>query len=73
MMDIRSPLQAQIVQWLVQAGDTVRGGDVLLVVEAMKMEHALRAPADGVVEHLHVALGQQVAAGQLVAVVGAVG
>ncbi|QHE77993.1 biotin/lipoyl-binding protein [Hydrogenophaga sp. PBL-H3] len=43
---LHSPLQARIVQWLVAPGDTVRRGDVLVVLEAMKMEHELRAGSD---------------------------
>jgi len=49
MKDLRSPLQARIVQWQVAPGDVVRAGDVLVVVEAMKMEHELRAEADACV------------------------
>ncbi|MDZ4290691.1 MAG: carboxyl transferase domain-containing protein [Hydrogenophaga sp.] len=44
---MRSPLQAQLVQWLVDPGDTVRAGDPLVVLEAMKMEHELRAESAG--------------------------
>ncbi|MFM7000532.1 MAG: carboxyl transferase domain-containing protein [Limnohabitans sp.] len=44
---MRSPLQAQVVQWLVQPGEVVATGDVLVIVEAMKMEHEIRAPQAG--------------------------
>ncbi len=44
---IRSPLQATIVQWLVQPGDTFAAGDVVAVLEAMKMEHEVRASVPG--------------------------
>ncbi|MDP2370822.1 carboxyl transferase domain-containing protein [Rhodoferax sp.] len=65
MTPIRSPLQAQIVQWLVQPGDPVRAGDVLVIVEAMKMEHELHAECDGVLgEHLF-AKGEAVLEGDL--------
>jgi biotin carboxyl carrier protein len=47
----------------------VAAGAVVLVLEAMKMEHAVRAPAEGVVTALPVAAGESVAAGQLLAVV----
>jgi acetyl-CoA/propionyl-CoA carboxylase biotin carboxyl carrier protein len=47
-------------------GDTVTAGTVLVVVEAMKMEHALTAPADGIVE-VTVATGDQVAVNQVLA------
>lgn len=49
MKDLRSPLQARIVQWQVAPGDLVRAGAVVVVVEAMKMEHELRAEADACV------------------------
>src|SRR4051812_7684292 len=47
MVKVHSPLQAQLVQWLVAPGDTVRTGDVLVILESMKMEHEVRSPADG--------------------------
>jgi acetyl-CoA carboxylase carboxyltransferase component len=47
MTELRSPLQAQVVQWLVAPGDAVRAGDVVVILEAMKMEHEVRSPADG--------------------------
>ena len=40
---LHSPLQAQVVQWLTAPGATVRAGDVVLILEAMKMEHEVRA------------------------------
>jgi acetyl-CoA carboxylase carboxyltransferase component len=44
---LHAPLQSQIVQWLAGPGDLVRKGDLLVILEAMKMEHELRAPCDG--------------------------
>ena len=49
ILQTHAPMQAQLVQWLVAAGDVVKAGDVLLVLEAMKMEHELRAQVDGTV------------------------
>ena len=46
-------MHAQLVQCLVAVGDAVRADDVLLVIEAMKMEHELRAQADGTVTQLY--------------------
>ena len=46
---VRAPLQAQVVEWLVAPGDRVRAGDVLLILEAMKMEHEVRAERPGLV------------------------
>jgi acetyl-CoA carboxylase carboxyltransferase component len=63
MNSMRSPLSAQIVQWLVAPGDQVRPGDVLVVLEAMKMEHELRADAPMRVLELLCAPGELVQTG----------
>lgn len=47
---LTAPMNGTMVALLVDAGSTVSKGDALLVMEAMKMEHTIRAPADGVVE-----------------------
>ena len=65
MTEIRSPLQALIVQWQVKPGDTVCAGDLLVVLEAMKMEHELRATAAGRVAELFVAVGDAVNEGEI--------
>jgi acetyl-CoA carboxylase carboxyltransferase component len=65
MQLIRSPLQAQIVQWLVQPGDLVQADALLVVLEAMKMEHELRAPCAGRVSALLRETGDLVAEGEL--------
>ena len=65
MLHIRSPLQAQIVQWLVAPGDVVRAGDTVAILEAMKMEHEVRANADGCVVELLFAVGDLVAENEL--------
>ncbi len=65
MTELRSPLQAQIVQWLVAPGDTVRDGDVLLILEAMKMEHELRAKGDARVVELLALVGDAVNEGDV--------
>jgi acetyl-CoA carboxylase carboxyltransferase component len=58
MSDIRSPLQAQIVEWHVKPGDSVKAGDLLVILEAMKMEHEIRAPAAGRVREVFFAPGE---------------
>jgi acetyl-CoA carboxylase carboxyltransferase component len=65
MQLIRSPLQAQIVQWLVQPGDLVQADALLVVLEAMKMEHELRAPCAGRVSALLRGTGEGVAEGDV--------
>jgi acetyl/propionyl-CoA carboxylase alpha subunit len=68
---LRSPLPGTVVRVDVAVGDTVRAGEVLVVLEAMKMEHAVRAPHDGVVHELDVAVGAQVVTGAVLVVVEA--
>ena len=58
MIELRSPLQAQIVQWHVQPGDSVAPGALLVILEAMKMEHELRAESHARVAALFFAVGE---------------
>jgi acetyl-CoA carboxylase carboxyltransferase component len=67
MTELRSPLQAHIVQLLVQPGDVVQAGQLLLVLEAMKMEHEICAPGAGQVRELFCAAGDTVQAGEVLA------
>ena len=64
-----APLPGTVVKVHVAAGDLVAAGDTLLAIEAMKMEHEIRAPAAGRVREVDVAAGDQVEAGRLLAVV----
>jgi acetyl-CoA carboxylase carboxyltransferase component len=65
MSGLRAPLQAHLVQWMVQPGDTVAAGDVLVILEAMKMEHELRAPQAARISALYFTAGEAVAEGDL--------
>ena len=58
--DILSPMPGKIIAVEVAAGDTVIKGQKLLTLEAMKMEHSLTAPFDGVVAELNAVAGAQV-------------
>jgi acetyl-CoA/propionyl-CoA carboxylase biotin carboxyl carrier protein len=53
----------------VARGDVVSAGTPLLIVEAMKMEHTITAPVDGVVSELHVQAGQSVSLDEALALV----
>jgi 3-methylcrotonyl-CoA carboxylase alpha subunit len=57
---LTAPMPGRIVQVMVEAGQVVERGAPLLVLEAMKMEHTIRAPAAGTVGELHYAVGDQV-------------
>ena len=58
---VKAPMPGSIVRVNVKVGDAVKKGDVLLVLEAMKMENDVCAPADGTVKAVHVAQGASVA------------
>lgn len=64
-----TPMPGKIFKLLVGKGDTVKAGQELVVLEAMKMEHALKAPRDGKIAELKVLAGELVESGQVVAVV----
>ncbi|HVZ43939.1 MAG TPA: carboxyl transferase domain-containing protein [Ramlibacter sp.] len=66
---MHSPLQAQVVQWVAATGDFVREGDLLVVLEAMKMEHEVRSPVAGTLGQTLFANGEQVREGDVLAVV----
>ena len=64
-----APLPGSVVRVLVAAGDEVTAGQVLVVLEAMKMEHGIHSSHDGTVDEVRVGEGDQVEAGQVLAVV----
>ncbi len=64
---LTAPMPGRIVSVAVKAGDAVRKGQAVVALEAMKMEHALSAPFDGVAAEVPVAVGQQVSEGALLA------
>jgi oxaloacetate decarboxylase alpha subunit len=61
--DLRAPMAGKIIRVYVHPGDHVKAGDVLLILEAMKMEQQITAPQDGVVARLLCREGEQVATG----------
>jgi biotin carboxyl carrier protein len=62
---IKAPMPGLIVDLRIQAGDSVKAGDALLVLEAMKMENIIKAPGDGVVKQVKIKKGDSVEKGQL--------
>ena len=60
---LTAPMPGKVVSFAVKAGDKVSKGQALAVMEAMKMEHTIAAPADGVVQELLYAPGDQVTEG----------
>jgi biotin carboxyl carrier protein len=66
---VRSPMPGKVVKVLVKAGDEVKAGAAVVVVEAMKMENELRAPRDGKVREVKVQEGQAVESNQTLATI----
>jgi len=64
-----APMPGTVVRLDVKEGDTVTAGQPLLWLEAMKMQHRIDAPADGVLTALHVGVGRQVDVGAVLGVV----
>ncbi|MEG1886594.1 MAG: biotin/lipoyl-containing protein [Oscillospiraceae bacterium] len=62
---INCPMPGTIVKVLVTAGQAVKRGDILLILEAMKMENEICAPNDGTVVAVSVAAGEAVDSGKL--------
>ncbi|MGN6422089.1 MAG: acetyl/propionyl/methylcrotonyl-CoA carboxylase subunit alpha [Asticcacaulis sp.] len=59
--EVHAPMPGAVLDVFVTAGQTVVKGDKLLILGAMKIEHTLKAPKDGVVRAVHAAAGDQVA------------
>ncbi len=66
---LMAPMPGVVRRVDVSAGDTVEAGDLLVVLEAMKMEHNVQAPVAGTVVELAAAVGEQVEAGRVLAVI----
>jgi 3-methylcrotonyl-CoA carboxylase alpha subunit len=64
-----APMPGKVIELRVTEGETVRAGQVLLIMEAMKMEHSVTAPQDGTVAQVTVVAGDQVDADALLIVV----
>lgn len=59
-----APMNGQVVKVLKAQGDSVKGGEIVLILEAMKMENEVTAPMEGTLKELKVEPGQTVSPGQ---------
>jgi glutaconyl-CoA/methylmalonyl-CoA decarboxylase subunit gamma len=62
---VNAPMPGTINDVKVKAGDSVKKGQVLLILEAMKMENEIMAPADGVIASVNISKGSSVSAGDV--------
>ncbi|MBK7818477.1 MAG: acetyl-CoA carboxylase biotin carboxyl carrier protein subunit [Sphingobacteriaceae bacterium] len=62
---IKAPMPGMVLNILVHEGNEVKKGDVLLVLEAMKMENMLKSPTDGIIKKIAVQKGNAVEKNQL--------
>jgi len=65
--DLKAPISGIVITVNIKVGDQVAEGDVILVLESMKMQMLMRAPLNGVIKSVHVNPGSQLAKGDLLA------
>lgn len=64
---LNSPMPGKIFKIIKDIGDEVKTGEVILILEAMKMEHSIRADKDGVVKNIFFGIGELVQGGTVLA------
>jgi len=62
---VKAPMPGLIIDLKIKAGDEVKKGDILLILEAMKMENILKSPGDGTVKEVKVKKGDSVEKSQV--------
>ena len=67
--EVRAPMPSRVTEVVASAGDRVEEGQLLLKIEAMKMENRILSPVAGTVEKVCVSNGQEVAEGELLVVI----
>lgn len=65
LKEIKAPMPGLILEMKVEPGDEVKKGDVVLILEAMKMENIIKSPGDGVVKSIKAELGESVEKNQV--------
>lgn len=63
--DIKAPMPGMVLNVMVASGQTIKKGDAIVVLEAMKMENILKSPADGIIKKIHVFKGDKVEKNQI--------
>lgn len=68
-LNVEAPMPGAIIDIAVRSGESVEAGDVLLILEAMKMENEITAPRRGTVGDIHVKVGDTVTGGESLLVI----
>lgn len=68
MRELKAPMPGLVIDVRVESGQTVKKGDAVLVLEAMKMENVLKAAGDGIVKSIEAVKGKNVEKGQVLIV-----
>lgn len=68
-MEVKSRMPGKMVEIKVNVGDAVKKGDVVAVMEAMKMKQPVPAPQDGIVKEIKAEAGARVSAGSVIMVI----
>ena len=66
---VEVPMAGKIIEVKVTVGGSVQEGDVLCILESMKMENPILSPVSGVIKDVQVSPGQTVKAGEIIAVI----
>ena len=66
MFPLKAPFPGSVTlkDLLIKEGDSIKTGQVLAVVEAMKADHDVKSPCDGMISTIHITIGSEVPAGQ---------
>ena len=67
---VKAALPGNVLKVLVSEGDTIEEGDVIAVVEAMKMETEIKSPASGTIQSVEIEVGNKVQTGQVLVTIG---
>lgn len=67
---VNAPMPGKVIKLVASVGQAVKAGEVVLILEAMKMQNEIVAPVDGTVKAINVAAGQAVQSGDVLAVIG---
>ena len=68
--EVLAPMSGMIIRYLVKTGDKVKAGDVILILEAMKMQNSIPATCDGIVKAIKFGPGDQVSSNDVLATIG---